>query len=337
MTRALKAAQVPSGPGVRPGVWKALAVLNVLDGETLEKLVRYLDQEDIARIRSLKIDLEPLAAEEFSAITEEFASRFVRRLRMVGDYRSPEDILREVFDSDELERLAAEEEGEAVWEHEKFASPEVLQPLVAQEHPQTAAFLLSRVDPDLSADVMKTVDDARRNEILLRMLQMRPVSPGISMVVEQYIRVSFIEDTSAARNAQARERIAGIVNRMDKELVEQFLQALAQTRPEDAKEIKRMIFSFEDITRLSQKDRLVLFDKVPSEITIKALHGVSQELAALVLESLGGRVRKMVEAELSGGNAPTEEEAAAARRRIAAIALELAAAGEIVIEDGEAE
>ncbi len=312
-----------------------MTVLNVLDGPTLEKLVKYLDQEDIARIRSLDMELEPVAAEEFAAIIEEFASRFVRRLRMVGDYRSPEGILEEVLDPDELERLSGGDEGPPVWEDERFASPEVLQPLVEREHPQMAAFLLSRIDPDLGAGVMKAVEEARRNEILLRMLDMRPVSPGVTMVVEQHIRVSFIEDTSAARNAEARARIASIVNRMDKELAEQFLEALKQARPEEAKEIRRMLFSFEDIVRLSEKDRLVLFDKVPAELTIKALHGVSEELVNLVLEALGGRMRKMVEAELSAGNPPSEEEAVEARREIAAMALELAAAGEIVIEDGE--
>ena len=319
-----------------PGTWKAVTILNVLDAPTLEKLVKYLDHEDIARIRSLDMELEPVAAEEFAAIIEEFASRFVRRLRMVGDYRSPEGILEEVLDPDELERLTGGgDDGPPVWEDERFAAPEVLQPLVEREHPQMAAFLLSRMDPDLGAGVMKAVEEGRRNEILLRMLDMRPVSPGVTMVVEQHIRVSFIEDTSAARNAEARARIASIVNRMDKELAEQFLEALKQARPEEAKEIKRMLFSFEDIVRLSEKDRLVLFDKVPAELTIKALHGVSEELVNMVLEALGGRMRKMVEAELSAGNPPPEEEAVEARREIAAMALELAAAGEIVIEDGE--
>ncbi len=313
-----------------------MTVLNVLDGPSLEKLVKYLDQDDIARIRSLDMDLEPMAAEEFAALIEEFTSRFVRRLRMVGDYRSPEGILKEVFDPDELERLTSgDEDLQPVWEDDSFASPEILLPLVEQEHPQMAAFLLSRLDPDLGAGVIKAVEEGRRNEILLRMLDMRPVSPGVTMVIEQHIRVSFIEDTSSARNAQARSRIASIVNRMDKELAEKFLEALNQARPEEAREIKRLLFSFEDIVKLSEKDRLLLFDKVPAELTIKALHGIPGDLAGVVLEALGGRMRKMVEAELSSGNAPPEEESAEARRQIAAMALELAAAGEIIIEDGE--
>jgi len=57
-----------------PGAWKAVTVLNVLDGPTLEKLVKYLDHEDIARIRSLDMELEPVAAEEFAAIISAPAS-----------------------------------------------------------------------------------------------------------------------------------------------------------------------------------------------------------------------------------------------------------------------
>ncbi len=329
-----KATRMPAAQQPPPGAWKALSILNALDGPTLERLLKHFDKEDLARIQALDVELQPVDEEEFLAIIEDFASRFIRRLRMMGDYRRPEGLLEEVLDPEELRRLGGDE-GPEVWSHEAFASEEVLSGLAGQEHPQTAAFLLSRVSPDVSAGVVRRLEAPLRNEILLRMLDMRPVSPGVTMVIEQHIRVSFIEDAEAARGAEARSRIAGIVNRMDKELAEQFLQALAEARPEEMKELKRMLFSFEDIARLSQKDRLVLFDKVPMELTIKALHGAAEELKALILEALGGRMRKMVEAELGSGTAPPEEEVRQAQQDIAAMVLELAADGEIVLPDGE--
>jgi len=319
-------------PGELPGAWKAMTILNVLDGPMLEKLVKHFDPADLARIRALDVELEPVAAEDFAAIIEEFGKRFLRHLQMVGDFRSPDVLLDEVLDLEEMEQG---DDGPPVWEDERFASREILLPLAEQEHPQVLAYVISRLDPDLGAQMMAALEEARRNEILLRLLDMRPVAAEISITIEQHIRLSFIDNRAAARNAEARARIAGIVNRMDKQAAETFLQALGSLRPEEAREIGRMLFSFEDIVKLTEKDRLVLFDKVPPETTIKALHGVAEKLALMVLESLGGRMRKMVEAELGSGNAPPEEEAQAARREVAAIALELAAAGDITIEDGE--
>ncbi len=317
----------------RSGAWKAVTLLNILDAPTLEKLLQHFDREDLARIQALDMELEPVPADELARIVEEFAQRFARRLSMVGDRRRPVSLLEEVLGAEEVARIMGD--GGAVWEDERFASPEVLEPIVRHEHPQLAAFILSRVDSELTATLCAMLDDERRNDILLRMLHMRAVDPGVVMCVEGHIRVTFIEGGAAELAAEARSRLASIVNRMDKKLVERFLELLKERDPKEAAELKKMLFAFEDVARLDKKDRLVLFDQVPAEVTIKALHGAAPELREVVLEALGGRMRKMVEAELSGGAAPPEDEIQAAQQEIAATALELARNGEISLPADE--
>ncbi len=326
-----------TAPPAAPGVWKAMAILNALDGPLLEKLLQHFDRGDLARINALDVELEPVEAEDFTSVIEEFAMRFARRVRMLGDYRKPVGLLEEVLTPEEVARLSEPEEENRppVWSDERFSRREVLEPILASEHPQTAAFLISRIDEETGAGLLQALREERRNDILLRLLDMRPVTPGVLMLVENHIRVSFIEDSSAEKSAEARARIAGIVNRMDKEHAELFLATLGSERPEEAKRLKQLLFSFEDIGKLSEKDRLVLFDKAPAEIVIQALSGAPEDLVELALSALGGRVRKMVEAELRGGNPPQEADIQAARRRIAALALELAAAGEMTIEPPE--
>ncbi len=318
-----------------PPAWKAAAILNVLDSETLERLAQHFTPEDFARIRALQVDPAAVKSLELSAIVEDFAESFVQRLRSIGDMRPPAALLEEVLSPEDLQRLAEAEEETPVWEDERFASEQVLARLAPVEHPQVVAFIFSRIDTELCARVLQTLDVALRNDILLRLLNMRPVAEGMVVFIERQIRVSYIENASGNRSEEARARIAGIVNQMEREEAERFLELLKQARPDEAKEIARMLFSFEDIAKLSEKDRAVLFDRAPTELTVKALHRADQGLVELALAALGGRMRKMVEAELSSGNAPAEEEVREARRQIAALALQLANDGEIVIDTGE--
>ena len=319
-----------------PGALKAAAILNLLDEPTLERLAQHFTPEDFARIRSLRVDPAAVEALELEPVVEDFTHRFLRRLRMVGDVRPPAALLEEVLDPDELERLAAAEEEQApVWQDERFANEEMLVPLAESEHPQVVAFIFAQVDSELSARVMQRLEETLRNEILLRLLDMRPVSQHVTLLVEQQVRIAYVEGGAASRNAEARARIAGIVNRMERQEAERFLALLRETRPDEAREIARMLFSFEDIVRLSERDRAVLFDRAPTEVTVKALFGAPQELVEMALAALGGRMRKMVEAELASGNAPADEEIRQARQQIASLALELASAGEIVISDEE--
>ncbi len=315
-----------------PGVQKAMAVLNALDGETLQRVLKHLDKEDLARISAVDMELEPVAAEEFEAIVQEFTRAFANRLRMMGDYRKPSALLQEVLSEEELASLGESSDDEPVWRDDRFANTEVLVPMAQREHPQLVAFMLSRVEPDLGVEVVRQLDAALGNEILLRLLDMRPVQPSVAVRVEQHIRVTIIDNAATSRSTEARARIAGIINRMDKEFAEKFLETLKQERPDEAAEIRRMLFSFEDVAKLSEQDRLILFDEIPAELTVKALHNAPEELVNVVLEALGGRMRKMVEAELSGGAAPPEEESVKARLEIASRALELAQEGRITID-----
>ncbi len=320
-----------------PGPWKAATILNTLDAESLERLLKHFTRDDLERLQALDIDLEPVSAEDFSAIVEDFAQRFARRLHMVGDLRRPRVLLEDVLGAERVAELMGNDLDSEIWTDTRFSSVEILEPLVREEHPQTAAFLLSRVDAEVSANLCALLEDDRRNDILLRMLHMRPVDRSIVMAVESHIRITFIQGGASELMAEARNRLASIVNRMEKDVVERFLEALTKADPKEAAQLKKMLFSFEDVAKLSQKDRMVLFDKVPAETTIKALYGAPDDLKELVLEALGGRMRKMVEAELSGGSEPAEADIQAARQEIAALALELAREGEIVITMDEEE
>ena len=262
-------------PPTVSGVRKAMTILNVLDEPLLGRILQHFDHEDLARINSVEEELEPVPSEELTGLIEEFAHHFARRLEMLGDRRKPIGILEKVFTPEELAKLVApdeEKQEKPVWTDDRFSSRGVLEPLVKEEHPQTAAFLLSRIDSDLSADLFETLDHDRRNDILLRMLEMRPVQPRTVAVVEEHIRVTYIENSDAEKSAKARARIAGIVNRMDKKNAEIFLKVLHDEKPEEAQELKKLLFAFEDIPKLSDKSRLVLFDRVPTELNIRALN-----------------------------------------------------------------
>ena len=99
--------------------------------------------------------------------------------------------------------------------------------------------------------------------------------------------------------------IADILNRLDKAQSEEVLKSLAEVRPEEAKAIKGMLFTFEDVAKLSQQARTVVFDQVPIERLVMALKGTEPDFQATILSSLASRSRRMVEAELQGGGTPS--------------------------------
>ena len=60
---------------------------------------------------------------------------------------------------------------------------------------------------------------------------------------------------AATASTNSHVGIADILNRLDKTQSEEVLKSLAEVRPEEAKAIKGMLFTFEDIAKLPQQAR----------------------------------------------------------------------------------
>ena len=87
-----------------------------------------------------------------------------------------------------------------------------------------------------------------------------------------------LAETGGNLENEGRNRMAALLNRMERDQVEQIITSLRRERPEDAEALKKMLFSFEDLPRIEQKHRLVLFDKVQTEQVMLALRGADAGL-----------------------------------------------------------
>ncbi|MEN3396365.1 FliG C-terminal domain-containing protein [Brucella melitensis] len=122
-------------------------------------------------------------------------------------------------------------------------------------------------------------------------------------------------------------------NQLDRSEMEELMASLQDLNRDDLNRIKAKLFTFEDIERLSQRARLLLFDEVQTEQLATALREADPKLQELVLSSLSARGRRMVESELSAeqGNI-TSQNIAEARRIIARIAIDLSERGIITLD-----
>ena len=139
-----------------------------------------------------------------------------------------------------------------------------------------------------------------------------------------------LKGSAAAGGAvESRARIAGIINNLDSEAAEDVMREIGERKPKDAAIIKTMLFSFNDLPKLSGRARALLFDRASIDIVVMALRGTEAEFRDVVLSSMPSRGRRLVESELSSGGSAPAREVAKARKAIAGIVLDMAARNEI--------
>jgi flagellar motor switch protein FliG len=177
------------------------------------------------------------------------------------------------------------------------------------------------------------------SRVLSRSLSLRTVAPEVMELLERTLEEQFFANVTETSDSKWIERVASVVNRMDRDKALGVLASLAETTPEKAAKLRKHIFMFEDLNQMDAKSLAKLFDRVPTELVTPALWGMPPEFKEGVLASLGARARRMVESELGSDDGTPRNETVPARKKIAETVLAMARKGEIKLpepaEDGK--
>lgn len=197
--------------------------------------------------------------------------------------------------------------------------------------------MLSKVKPACAAKVMAQLPAPLRNGVMRRMLTFKPIVDATMNMIEQTIHEDFMINLARNAAADTHSRMADIVNKMERQSMEEVLDNLTQTRPKSAEILKSLLFTFDDIIHMTPRARTTLFDQVPHEKVILALKGTNGPLRNVVLSALTARARRLVEHELEGGEPAAQRDVLDARRAITDQALEMASRGEIELTPADSD
>lgn len=314
------------------GAEKAAALLLAMDKSVAARILKRFDKDELRRVTRSATRLGRVPASALDEILEEFVDTLSTGGDLVVSAGEAQQLLTEALSEEEASSIMSDvmgRPGGTPWERAGQLPDGLLAGYLVGEHPQVAAFVLSRVSTACAATVLGSMPSTRRNEITRRMIGLRPVGEAAVAILEADLEAELLATPAEGGKVNPHARVADMMNRLDRSQAEDVLQTLSRSRPEAADALRSMMFSFEDLGQLSVKGRLILFEKVSPEKLILALNGADAELRELVLSSLTARARRMVEGELANGQEAPPRDVEKARRAIAETALELAERGEI--------
>lgn len=322
------------------GTDKVAALLMTMGAPMANRILKHFDAEEIKLVTRSIAELKPVSSGQIEGIIEDFATHFVSGANLVGTAADVERLLTGVLPPEQIAEIMNELLGAAnhsIWDRISTVSESLLAAYVAKEHPQTAALMLSKVRPACAAKVLSFIPEERRNGILRRMLTFKPIVDATMQVIERTVHEDFMMNFSRNAGADPHARMADIINKMERDDMETVLASLAATRPKSAEILKGLLFTFDDIIKITPRARTSLFDQVPNDKLVLALKGTSPDFREIILQSLGARVRRMVEQEMSNSEPVPARDVADARRTITDLALDMAGRGEIELNSGAEE
>jgi flagellar motor switch protein FliG len=209
---------------------------------------------------------------------------------------------------------------------------------IIDEHPQTIALILSHVPPSQAADILSGLPTDRQLAVIRRVANMGQTSPEIIREVEKGLesRMSSLMNQQF-ENAGGVSTVAEMLNVVDRATERSLLENLAQEAPELVEEIRRLMFVFDDIAKLGDKEIQTLLKNVESAQWALALKGASDELREKILKNMSKRASDMLKEEMEYLGPVKVSNVEQMQQQIVDIVRKLEDLGEITTHAGEEE
>ena len=159
--------------------------------------------------------------------------------------------------------------------------------LLADEHPQVIALVLSRLPASLAAEVLSSLAAELRAEVARRIAALEAVSEEVVCLVAAALteRLAALPTTRCAK-VDGVAALGKIFQSLDDVTEEQLLDRLAYDEPRLAQALARQSFSLEDVLQMSAANVQILVANVDTAPLAVALKSATAETRRKILELL---------------------------------------------------
>lgn len=170
---------------------------------------------------------------------------------------------------------------------------------IMDEHPQTIAVVICHVPAATGAGILNGLPQQKQLAVIRRIAQMGQTSPEAIADIERALeyRMSMVMHQSFQKSGGV-PAVAEILNVTDRATERVVLENLAMDNPELVEEIRRLMFVFEDIQKLADKDIQTLLKNVETAQWAMALKGASKTLQEKIMKNMSSRAAETLKEEM---------------------------------------
>lgn len=320
------------------GQQKAAVIMLSLGEENGAALWSLMDDDEVREISLAMSNLGKVDSEIVEALYREFAGQISATGALIGSLNNTERLLNKMLPKDRVNQILEEIRGPAgktMWDKLANVNEQVLASYLKNEYPQTVAVVLSKVRTEHAAKVLSALPEDFAMEVVMRMLRMEAVQKDIIDKVERTLRTEFMSNLARTNRRDSHELIADIFNGLDRATESRFMSSLEERNRESAEQVRALMFTFEDLTRMDPAGVQTLIRNIENNQLGIALKGASDSLRDLFFSNMSERAAKILREDMDAMGPVRLRDVDEAQQEIVSTAKTLADKGEIVMADSK--
>jgi flagellar motor switch protein FliG len=220
----------------------------------------------------------------------------------------------------------------------KNVDSQTLLQFIGEEHPQTIALLLSHVPSPYAAELLAGLDADKQVDVIRRVATIGRTSPDAVNELEYGLEMRLSSMVNQQHtNAGGAESVAEILNVVERSVERTIMDSIGRDDPELSDDIRRLMFVFEDVSKLADRDIQALLKNVETAQWAMALKGASESLQEKVMRNMSSRAAENLREEIDYLGSVRVSEVEAVQQKIVDIVRALEDSGEISRSAGDEE
>lgn len=321
------------------GARKAALLLVSLGQERAARVLQSLSETEVERVVTEIANMGPVDEPVVNYVMKEFITEVQRNVRTpIGGIEVAKGLLSEALGSTaKAEALMSRIGGTPVGSH--FRALTALDSIVAasvlaREHPQTIALVLSKLPPERGLAMLRELPENLRGDVAYRIATLSPPSPETLRAVEAGLERRILSAATSQRlraDSDPVKPLVEILARADAETERTILGRIDEMDAHLAQDIRQRLFTIEDLVKLEDKAIQLLLRQADTKELAMALKGTSDSVRNKVFTNLSERAAENLKEEIDLLGPQRLRDVEKARKEVVRTVRQLEQEGSIVL------
>lgn len=320
---------------------KAAVLMVALGKEASAEIYKHLTEEEIEQLTLSITALDIFDTDVRDEVLQEFYDICVaQKYLSEGGIDYAREILMDAVGeqkADELIKKLSASLQVRPFDFVRRADPVQLINFIQNEHPQTIALILSYMDPDKASAILSSLPDDIQANVVQRIANMNTVSLEYIKEAERILEYK-LSSVGQEENAAVGgvDTIVDMLNAIDRSTEKNILEQIEVNDPDLADEIKRKMFVFEDIVKLTDPALQRVLREVDNDSLTMALKGTNEDdaISQKIFANISSRLHDMIIENMEYMGPVRVRDVEEAQQKIVNVIRRLEDAGEIEIARG---
>ena len=317
------------------GADAAAILLMVLNDEEASELLGRLEPAEVQQLGAAMFSVSDVTEPQVNQVFDQFISR-ARETTSIGFGSAGRirTVMETALGPDRAENILARitpATRSRALDDLRWMDPKTIAGLIAQEHPQVAALVLSHLDAPIAAEVLELLPAAMQGDVIYRVATLDSVTAEALEDLERILVREVARSSTPSTSRGGATEAAKIMNNMVPGSDQRIIRNIAKLDKNVAQTIQDEMFVFDNLIDMDDKNLGLLMRSIDTSILVVALKGADDKLKERIFGCMSARAADTIKDEMEERGPMRLVEVLDAQKEVLAVARRLAEDGTLML------